>query len=70
MTSAALPVGPLLEGSLGNNPLAAEPAASTGALIGYARVATGGQRLGRPPAMTPERRADPFSRPRPAATAR
>jgi resolvase-like protein len=47
VTSAALPDGPLLEGSLGNNPLAAEPAASTGALIGYARVSTGGQRLDR-----------------------
>ncbi|WP_329235081.1 recombinase family protein [Actinoallomurus sp. NBC_01490] len=45
MTSAALPEGPLLEGSLGENPLAAEPAASMGALIGYARVSTGGQRL-------------------------
>jgi DNA invertase Pin-like site-specific DNA recombinase len=47
VTSAALPEGPLLGGSLGENPLAAEPAALTGALIGYARVSTGGQRLDR-----------------------
>jgi DNA invertase Pin-like site-specific DNA recombinase len=47
VTSAALPEGPLLEGSLGENPLAAEPATPAGALIGYARVSTGGQRLDR-----------------------
>ncbi|SEG95018.1 Site-specific DNA recombinase [Thermomonospora echinospora] len=43
---AALPAGPLLDGSLGEDPLAPEPAL-TGALIGYARVSTGGQRLDR-----------------------
>ncbi|MFC4048399.1 recombinase family protein [Actinomadura syzygii] len=43
---AELPAGPLLEGSLGDDPLAAEPA-PTGVLIGYARVSTGGQRLDR-----------------------
>jgi DNA invertase Pin-like site-specific DNA recombinase len=47
VTSAALPEGPLLEGSLGEDPLQPEPAALTGALIGYARVSTGGQRLDR-----------------------
>ncbi|WP_336203822.1 hypothetical protein [Nonomuraea sp. LPB2021202275-12-8] len=36
----ALPEGPLLEGSLGENPLAAEPTGPLGALIGYARVAS------------------------------
>jgi DNA invertase Pin-like site-specific DNA recombinase len=41
-----LPAGPLLDGSLGDDPLAAEPAL-TGALIGYARVSTGAQRLDR-----------------------
>jgi DNA invertase Pin-like site-specific DNA recombinase len=44
---AALPAGPLLDDSLGDDPLAAEPPAPTGALIGYARVSTGGQRLDR-----------------------
>jgi hypothetical protein len=33
VTSAALPDGPLLEGSLGENPLQPEPAAPTGTLI-------------------------------------
>lgn len=45
--ASALPEGPLLDGSLGENPLQPEPAAPTGALIGYARVSTGGQRLDR-----------------------
>ncbi|MEU8347684.1 recombinase family protein [Spirillospora sp. NPDC048832] len=43
---AKLPAGPLLDGSLGDDPLAAEPVLS-GALIGYARVSTGAQRLDR-----------------------
>jgi DNA invertase Pin-like site-specific DNA recombinase len=43
---AQLPAGPLLD-DLGDDPLAAEPAAAIGALIGYARVSTGGQRLDR-----------------------
>ncbi|MET9344925.1 recombinase family protein [Nonomuraea sp. NPDC003804] len=43
----ALPDGPLLEGALGEDPLAAEPAALSGALIGYARVSTRGQLLDR-----------------------
>ncbi|MEQ4726217.1 recombinase family protein [Nonomuraea sp. B19D2] len=43
----ALPEGPLLEGSLGEDPLAAEPAGPSGALIGYARVSTRGQLLDR-----------------------
>lgn len=43
---AELPAGPLLDGSLGDDPLAAEPAL-TGALIGYARVSTAGQLLDR-----------------------
>ncbi|MEV4115120.1 hypothetical protein [Nonomuraea sp. NPDC049695] len=38
-----LPEGPLLEGTLGEDPLAAEPAGPTRALIGYARVSTRGQ---------------------------
>lgn len=46
MRDAKLPPGPLLPGSLGDDPLAAEPA-PTGALIGYARVSTGAQRLDR-----------------------
>src|SRR5690606_41888960 len=37
LRDARLPPGPLLPGSLGDDPLAAEPA-PTGALIGYARV--------------------------------
>ncbi|MEV4675851.1 MULTISPECIES: hypothetical protein [Actinomadura] len=41
----ALPVGPLLDGSLGDDPLALEPAALQGGiLIGYARVSTDGLR--------------------------
>ncbi|WP_433186827.1 recombinase family protein [Actinoallomurus sp. CA-150999] len=47
VTSAAPPDGSLLEGSLGENPPQPEPVAPTGALIGYARVSTGGQRLDR-----------------------
>ena len=43
---AELPAGPLLD-DLGNDPLAAEPAAAIGALVGYARVSTCGQRLDR-----------------------
>ncbi|MDL4818663.1 recombinase family protein [Actinomadura opuntiae] len=43
-----LPAGPLLDGSLGDDPLAPEPAVLEGGiLIGYARVSTGGQRLDR-----------------------
>jgi hypothetical protein len=58
VTSAALPEGPL-KGSLGENPLAAEPTASTSALIGYARVSTGSQRLDRQP--SPRRAASESS---------
>src|SRR4051794_21788217 len=45
--SLTLPDGPLLEGSLGDNPLLPEPATPGGALIGYARVSTRDQRLDR-----------------------
>jgi DNA invertase Pin-like site-specific DNA recombinase len=43
----ALPESPLLEGSLGEDPLATEPAGTSGALIGYGRVSTRGQLLDR-----------------------
>ncbi|WP_277750805.1 recombinase family protein [Nonomuraea polychroma] len=43
----ALPQGSLLEGSLGEDPLAAEPAGPSRALVGYARVSTRGQLLDR-----------------------
>lgn len=46
-TPVALPDGPLLEGSLGDDPLLPEPAVPGGALIGYARVSTRDQRLDR-----------------------
>ncbi len=43
-----LPAGPLLDGSLVDDPLAPEPAPLEGGiLIGYARVSTGGQPLDR-----------------------
>lgn len=45
--NVALPEGPLLDGSLGDDPLQAEPAALSGALVGYARVSTAGQLLDR-----------------------
>lgn len=48
MTKKAAPPPPgALDGSLGDDPLAPEPAALTGALIGYARVSTAGQLLDR-----------------------
>ncbi len=40
MTDARLSDGLLLEGSLGGDPLQAEPAVLSGALVGYARVST------------------------------
>ncbi|MET7466228.1 recombinase family protein [Nonomuraea sp. NPDC005501] len=45
--NVALPEGPLLDGSLGDDPLQAEPAVLSGALVGYARVSTAGQLLDR-----------------------
>lgn len=49
----ALPAGPLLDGSLGDDPLALEPAALQGGiLIGYARVSTDGLRRAVPARTT------------------
>lgn len=47
LAATARPDGPLLEGSLGDDPLQPEPATPGGTLIGYARVSTRDQRLDR-----------------------
>ncbi|MEU1387811.1 MULTISPECIES: hypothetical protein [unclassified Nonomuraea] len=45
--NVTLPEGLLLDGSLGDDPLQAEPAVLSGALVGYARISTAGQLLDR-----------------------